>query len=236
MYELEDRYWWFVARRELALRLLRRHSIQGGSILDVGCGTGKGQESFSQFGTVYGVDFSNEALQFSYSRGLRRLVRGDAEAIPFLDQSFDTVVSLDTIEHVPSDAAALAEIFRVLKPGGLFLMNVPAYMWLWGPHDVALMHQRRYHRSHLRRELERAGFQVERLSYHIFLLFPLVALSRFLDKFKKGKPEAKLPVLPSWLESVLAYVQRLELELISRVNLPWGSSLIAVARKPLDRS
>jgi SAM-dependent methyltransferase len=236
MYELEDRYWWFVARRELALELLRKHSQSEAKILDVGCGTGKGQESFAIFGEVYGIDFSEEALRFSHSRGLTRLLRADAEAIPYVSDSFDTVVSLDTIEHVPDDQAALSEIFRSLKPGGIFLMNVPAYEWLWGPHDVALMHQRRYHRSQLRAKLVDAGFEVERLSYHIFLLFPLVALSRFMGKFNKGEPEAKLPALPGWVETVLSIVQRVELRLISRFDLPWGSSLVAVARKPIEES
>lgn len=232
MYELEDRYWWFVARRELALSLLKKHSTANARILDVGCGTGKGQESFAAFGTVFGLDFSEDALKFSHSRGLTRLARANAECIPLTSESFDTIVSLDTIEHVPNDAAALNEIFRVLKPGGIFLMNVPAYKWLWGPHDVALMHQRRYHRSQLIRELQAAGFKIERASYHIFLLFPLVALSRFLDKFKRGEPEAKLPALPNWVESILTAIQVIELGLISRFDLPWGSSLVAVAKKP----
>lgn len=232
MYELEDRYWWFVARRELALQMLSQYAPSDGRILDVGCGTGKGQESFAQFGTVFGADFSQDALDFSHERGLTRLMRADAECLPIKSEQFDVVVSLDTIEHVPKDDCAVAEIFRVLRPGGVFLMNVPAYQWLWGPHDVALMHQRRYHRTQVRKLLKSAGFELERLSYHIFLLFPLVMLSRLIGRLKSGPAEAKLPKVPGFVGTLLGYIQRFEAWLMSKCDLPWGSSLVAVARKP----
>lgn len=232
MYELEDQYWWFVARRELAIQFLSQVAPLNAAILDVGCGTGKGQEAFGSLGTVYGVDFSQEALSFCHQRGLDRIARANAEVLPLQSDAFDVVVTLDTIEHVPDDESAIAEIFRVLKPGGHLLMNVPAYQWLWGPHDVALMHQRRYTRSQVRKLLEGHGFVMERLSYHIFFLFPLVALSRLVSKLKRGEPDAKLPDLPKFAESIFKVVQRGEAALMSRSNLPWGSSIVAVAKKP----
>lgn len=234
MYELEDNYWWFVARREVCLQFMSAEVPPNALILDVGCGTGKGQDSFSQFGHVFGVDYSNEALEFCKERGLTRIARADGEALPFLDNSFDMVVSLDTIEHVPDDHKAVAEIMRVLKPGGTFVMNVPAYMWLWGPHDVALMHQRRYSRTQVRKLFEGAGLEVTRITYHIFFLFPLVILSRFAAKLRKGEPEAKLPVLPNFVQTILKVIQRGEAALMVRANLPWGSSIIAIGKKPKD--
>ncbi|MBS1727234.1 MAG: class I SAM-dependent methyltransferase [Armatimonadetes bacterium] len=231
MYELEDRYWWFVARRELALQFLAQVAPANATILDVGCGTGKGQDAFGSLGTVYGVDFSQDALEFCHQRGLSRIARADAQALPLQSNSFDVVVTLDTIEHVPDDQKAIAEIARVLKPGGHILINVPAYQWLWGPHDVALMHHRRYSRTQVRKLLEANGFQIERLTYHIFFLFPLVAISRFLSKFRKGEPDAKLPNLPRFVEGIFSLFQRAEAAIIVRSNLPWGSSIVAVARK-----
>jgi SAM-dependent methyltransferase len=233
MYELEDRYWWFVARRELALQFLRDWLPQQENLrlLDVGCGTGKGQEAFQQFGSVYGIDFSQDGLEFCLSRGLTKITRADAQVLPIQAGMFNAVVTLDTIEHVPNDHAAIAEIARVLEPGGILLMNVPAYQWLWGPHDVALMHQRRYTTKQVRDLLEGQGFQIERLSYHICLLFPFVLLSRLLGKFQRGEPEAKLPKLPAFAESILKAVQKIEATIIRRFNLPWGSSVVAVARK-----
>jgi ubiquinone/menaquinone biosynthesis C-methylase UbiE len=231
MYELEDQYWWFVARRELALQFLSQVTPPDANILDVGCGTGKGQDAFGRFGTVYGVDFSQDALQFCHQRGLDRIARADAEALPLQSEKFDVVVTLDTIEHVPDDYKAIAEISRVLKPGGILLINVPAYQWLWGPHDVALMHHRRYSRTQLRKLLESNDFQIERLTYHIFFLFPLVVLSRLMSKLKKGEPDAKLPNIPKWIENIFSIIQRGEAALITRSNMPWGSSIVALARK-----
>ena len=232
MYELEDTYWWFVARRELALSILRRAGLSGATLLDVGCGTGAGQSAFAEFGTVFGVDFSQEALEFSGSRGLSLLSKANAEVLPVRSSSVDAVVTLDTIEHVADDAAALREIARVLKPGGLLLMNVPAFMFLWGPHDVALMHQRRYTTALARKAVLGAGLEIERATYSVFLLFPLVLAARVVSKLKGGEPSAKLPDLPRWFQSFLRWVMRVELALISSVNLPWGSSVVIVARKP----
>ena len=231
MYQLEDTYWWFVARRELALQFLHQVVPADALILDVGCGTGKGQDSFGALGTVFGVDFSQDALEFCHERGLTRIARANAEALPIQSGKFDVVVTLDTVEHIPDDQAAVSEIARILKPGGVILLNVPAYQWLWGPHDVALMHQRRYTRTQVKKLLEANGFVIERLTYHIFFLFPLVALSRFLSKFKKGEAEAKLPSIPKWVENIFKIVQRGEAALIARANLPWGSSIVALARK-----
>lgn len=232
MYELEDQYWWFVARRDLAIQFLSQVIPADARILDVGCGTGKGQESFGTLGSVYGVDFSQDALEFCHQRGLLRVARADAQALPLQDNSLDVVVTLDTIEHVPDDQKAIAEIARVLKPGGHLLINVPAYQWLWGPHDVALMHFRRYSRSQVRKLLTDNGLVIERISYHIFFLFPLVALSRFMSKFKKGEADAKLPHLPKFVESMFKIIQRGEAAIITRSNLPWGSSVVALAKKP----
>lgn len=232
MYELEDTYWWFVARRELALTILRGAKLTGNHLLDVGCGTGAGQSAFAEFGTVFGVDFSQEALEFSGSRGLTLLAKANAEVLPIQAETVDAVVTLDTIEHVPDDAAALSEIARVLKPGGLLLMNVPAYMFLWSPHDVALMHQRRYTVSSARKVVARAGLKVERASYHVFLLFPLVLLLRLWGRLKGGEPSATLPSIPKWAAPILKGIMRFELALFRLVNLPWGSSVVIIARKP----
>lgn len=232
MRSLEDRYWWFVARRELALDLVDRHLPAQGKILDIGCGTGAVLEQLQKRSWAGGVDFSPHALQFSEERGLANLTLGDAQALPYEADQFDLTISLDTIEHVPDDERALREIYRTLKPGGTFIMNVPAFRWLWGPHDVALMHFRRYTRREVADKLAKAGFEVERVNYSVFFLFPIVVLKRLSEKFATGEPEVKLPQVSDSLNQKLIQLMRREANLSHRLLFPWGSSVVAIARKP----
>ena len=232
MRDLEDHYWWFVSRRRLALNLLDRFSTTGPT-LDVGCGTGAVLAELQKQGEAFGVDLSGTALEFAAERGLVNLVKADAQALPFVGETFQSVVSLDTLEHVPDDQAAAREIARILKPGGVAVINVPAFRWLWGPHDVALMHCRRYTRRQLKDLLEGAGLKVEKASYGVFFLFPVVGLIRIADRVGRRKPEVVLPPVQAWLNRLLTSLMSLEEKVIPGVGLPWGSSVVAIARKPL---
>lgn len=240
MFELEDRYWWFVGRRRLALRLLDRCLRVAGKqaggeppvLLDVGCGTGVVLTELQGRGDPIGLDMSPLALQFCRRRGLAKLVRGDGTAMPIRTGACSVIVGLDVFEHIADDAQAFREAFRALAPGGVLVLSVPAFQSLWGPHDIALMHFRRYTRRDLRARLVRAGFRVERLSYSVFFLFPIVVIVRFFEKRKKGPAKASLVALPRWMNALLIGIQSVEAGLIARVGLPWGSSLIAVVRKP----
>lgn len=230
MFSLEDTYWWFVARRNLAIELLDRH-VPKGKTLDVGCGTGAVAEQLAKSRQVVGLDMSSQALAYMKQRGLPRLIRADGTQLPLQSESFQAVIGLDIFEHIQDDQAAFAEAHRVLQPEGILVLSVPAFMALWSPHDVALHHFRRYRKAELVRKLRKAGFEVTKCSYSVFLLFPLVVLSRILEKFRHGEARASLPMVPSWLNSVLIGLMRFEAKMLSAINLPWGSSLVVVARK-----
>lgn len=235
MHELESHYWWFVARRRLALSLLRRFlpaSPAPARILDLGCGTGAVLQELTAFSHPIGLDMSPLALEFCRGRGLSRLAIGRGETLPLQNSSVDAVIALDVFEHIEDDRSAFAEAARVLRPGGVLVLSVPAFRSLWGPHDVALMHFRRYRKSEIRRLLTSSGLKPRKLSYAIFLLFPLVATIRFFEKRKPGEAKASLPALPSWMNRSLIGLQGFEGALVRGGSLPWGSSVVAVAEKP----
>lgn len=233
MYELEDHYWWFVGRRSLALRLLRQYvKPPRPDVLDLGCGTGVVLRELSNWADPTGLDMSEKALRYSQSRDIRRLVKGDGEKLPFRDGSFDAVIGLDIYEHIQHDEDAFAETFRVLRPGGVVVLSVPAFRSLWGPHDVALHHHRRYRASEVRKRLRDAGLEPVRVGYSVFFLFPIVVAWRVFEKRKRGPAKASLVKVPEWGNRLLAGVQNVEASMIQRFDLPWGSSVIAVGRKP----
>jgi SAM-dependent methyltransferase len=233
MYEHEDRYWWFVGRRNLALRLLQKYkdSVKP-TVLDLGCGTGVVLRELTTWASPVGFDMSDQALGYCRQRKIHNLVRGNGEVLPFEKDSFDAIVGLDIYEHIADDRAAFSESLRVLRPGGIVVLSVPAFQALWGPHDVALHHHRRYRAAEVRERLRTAGFEPVRVGYSVFFLFPIVVLWRFAEKRKKGPAKASLVGVPGWANRILVAIQNVEALLISGINLPWGSSVIAVGRKP----
>jgi SAM-dependent methyltransferase len=240
MHQFEDWYWWFVARREAALQFARDHRPCDGParVLDAGCGTGAllsrlGKERNT---TVYGIDLAREALAFSRGRGRRGLVQADLTALPFRSDSFDIVTALDVVEHVADDVAALAEIRRVLRPGGVLVMSVPAYPFLWSSHDEALHHRRRYTAGSLAPRLKAAGLATARLTYLLSFLFPVIALFRLADRLRpRVRPaRAHLVPVPTAVNRLLIALQRAELFLARRLTLPFGVSLFCVASKPVS--
>src|SRR3989344_4017825 len=157
----ENFFWWNVGRRRILKDVVTRHmDSRGAKILDVGCGPGGNILFLAEFGEVTGLDSSDEALSFARGRGFSRVVKGDGGALPFSDGTFHLVSALDVIEHIKDDERTLGEMFRVLKPGGLLLMTVPAYPWMWSEHDEALHHMRRYRAGELRTKIKNGGFLI----------------------------------------------------------------------------
>ena len=239
MFQLETTYWWFVGRRALVrdwvAAALRRQPAATSErwLLDAGCGTGANAEMLRAFGRVIGTDVSPEALHWSRQRGLSHLARCRVEKLCFADDTFDVVTALDMLEHVDDDLAALAELHRVCKPGGAVIITVPAYGFLWSPHDEALHHRRRYAPRELRDKLQAMGFEVERLSHFMCGLFLPVLLLRFWQSLRKQgvRPQSDLRPLPTWLNGLLIRLLGIERWLISLFSLPLGVSLICTARK-----
>ncbi len=239
MHALEDWYWWFVARRHAAATFVRDYAPDCPTlnILDAGCGTGGMLDLLEKWpgARCIGLDVSADALEFSRGREQRRLIAGDLTQLPLADHAFEVVTALDVLEHVGDDNRAAAEIFRVLRPGGILVASVPAYRFLWGPHDEALHHQRRYGGAEFQRLLTGAGFRVEKQTFLLSLLFPAAAVARLASRRRPKDAEggsAALPMLPGPINRALIGLQALELSVARRLSLPFGLSILAVARKP----
>ena len=228
---LEDWHFWFVGRRALIAQLVDRYAgPRQELLLDVGCGSGSIVRLLAARGhRVVGLDTDAESLAAVAKRDAGAwLVAGDATRLPFGDETFDGVLALDVLEHV-QDRAAAAEIRRVLKPGGWFLVAVPAMPWLWSAVDEVAGHLRRYTRRTLRELLAASAFRVESVRYYQFTLFPLIAATRLLGR--RGSAWRVRERRPSAAANrIFTALTRAEVRAGRVVPWPWGSSLVAFAR------
>ena len=233
MARFEDWYWWHTARRTIVRRILRRFAPPRARILDLGCGTGATTASLAEFGAVCGIDMGPAALKHASARGLA-VARGSAEHVPLRASALDVVVALDVLEHLDDDRRALREILRVLRPGGILLATVPAYTFLWSSHDDAIGHRRRYVRSELRERVAAAGFEIPLCSYIMGSVLPIAVVVRLAERLRprRGPPQSSYPELPRAVNAVLARVAALGGQLAPIVPLPFGLSIMIVARRP----
>lgn len=238
MFELEGTHWWYRGRRSLVRDALDRFApgARPLQVLDLACATGGSMRFLSDYGTIRGIDISEETIRLCAGRGIDTIVRGNALSLPFADGSYDAVLALDAFEHFEDDVEAMQEVFRVMRPGGLLIATVPAFMSLWSPHDVAYHHFRRYRKPQLRGRLEQAGFTTLRMSYSSMALFlPVWALRKLRSRSDKPPEELESDFavpMPGPLEWLAGLITRAEVGLEKRVELPFGVSLYAVMRKP----
>src|SRR4051794_33114392 len=171
----EERHWWYAGMRRVAIAVLERALAgrTGLRVLDAGCGTGGTTVELRRFGEVVGVDLAWEALEPARGRGLSQLARASIERLPFASGTFDAATSFEVVYHldVGNDTLALSEVRRVLKPGGIFLLRVPAHDWLRGEHDRLVHTRHRYTRDEVAEKLGSAGFSIERLTWANSALF-----------------------------------------------------------------
>lgn len=234
MYELETTYWWFVARRRLVRSLIRQYVTETSpKTLDVGCGTGGTMAVLGDVGRMWGCDISPDALHFCRRQDLRGLVCCAAQGLSFCDESFDVVLSCDVLEHVAEDGQAMLEMYRILRPGGIGIITVPALQRLWSSHDEVLHHLRRYHKKTLREQLAEAGFRIVKLTYAVTSLLPVIVTYRLWQKvLGRGAPGIGIVVVRPLLNRFLIGLLGIESWVLRWVGLPWGCSLVAVVTKP----
>lgn len=235
MADLEGVQWWYAGMRRIARAVLTPllPPIEGRArrILDAGCGTGWNLQDLATLGDTYGIDLSPLAVVTTKRRG-GRVAQGNLLALPYASSSFDLVTSFDVLYHawILDDAQAVRELSRVLRPGGLILVKVPALKILWGAHDEAVHSRHRYTRSELERLLDGAGLRLVRSTYANSLLFPVLLSRRALDRVL-NRHGSDVALLPPLLERLFGGLLTVEAWLLGRLNLPIGASVFAVAKK-----
>ena len=233
LYELEDKHWWHIAKRKTCLQLIGKYlKVKNPKILDVGCGTGKNVEEFSKLGKAFGLDSSPEAIKFcKEKRNLANISLGEAEKTGFDDAEFDLVSMLDVLEHT-DDARTIKEARRILKDDGFLLITVPAYQWMWSKWDVALHHKRRYTKVQIIEVLKKNGFEVLAASYlYSFLLLPVFVVRKIKNVLGGKTYSSDFKIGLPLVDKILGFVANFERVVALTIGIPFGLSIIVLARK-----
>jgi ubiquinone/menaquinone biosynthesis C-methylase UbiE len=233
----ERDHFWFKGFRRFMTPLVAEamHGRSGSRILDCGCGTGHNLGWLRDFGAVVGIDLNWTGLGFARTRGNSGIAQATVAKLPFPDGTFDLVTSFDVIYSLEDEVetAAIAEMFRVLRPGGFLVLNAAAMDLLKGNHSVLANEVRRYSRSSLTDRLARAGFVVRRISYTNATIMPVVATVRLLQRVS-GHEEShqEISIPPAPVNAALTGALAVEATLLRFMNMPFGSSIMALAQRP----
>jgi SAM-dependent methyltransferase len=237
IYQKELDHWWYQGMRCITKRILENYSIEGKkwNVLDVGCGTG-GEiiTTLAGYGSVVGLDLSRIALRYAKQRNIRFLSQASVDRIPFPSVYFDLITSFDVLyeDSVIDDQIALYEIARVLKPGGLILLRVPAYDWLRGDHDRVVHTSRRYSSRRISYLLQASKLKLIKITYANTIMFPFAVLKRVSDKcINNSHAVSDVSIEMGWLENTLKSVLCFESHFIKNHNFPYGLSVISLAQK-----
>lgn len=225
---VESSMWWY---RALHSRLLIALAEGSGPILDAGCGTGGLLARIGRSREAFGLEWHAAAAALAAAKSGRPIARGSINALPFAANTFGTVIAADVLCHAAVEpAVALAEVRRVLRPGGRLIVNMPAFRSLMSAHDVQVRNARRMSAPETRAMLETAGFRVLRARYWNGLLLPLMIVQRKI--VARSSDRSDVAAFPPWLDRMLHGMTAVERRL--PFPLPAGGSVLAIAERPRD--
>lgn len=220
-----EKSWWYRGRAAAVHAALAHCGAnKAEDVLDFGAGYGGMQEELSMLGkNIYAFEPDEAARTAAKNRGYVEVFSVEGEA---LGREYDMIGLFDVVEHIEHDYDFLVKAYGALTKGGRLAITVPAFQFLWSVHDTNHHHFRRYTKTSMRSVLDRAGFEVEHMSYWNMVLFIPAALMRLLGR--SGDSALKMPRL---LDAIFFAIVKAESLLMRFVPLPVGVSLVVIARK-----
>jgi len=231
--KVESFHWWFVVRRKLLKSILLSVNVPINSLtIDIGCGTGSNLSTLVSTGLhVIGLDRSVYALHFVRRKGGFPLLSGDLSYLPIKTRSVGLIIAMDIFEHLEEDAEGIFESYRVLSKGGILILTVPAFRFLWGIQDVVTGHKKRYSKKEITNKLKEAGFEILKSSYfNFFLFFPILIARRsmhLLGLTIRSENEVNFPLLNFFLKTIFS----MEPHVLKYFSFPFGVSIYCIAKK-----
>lgn len=227
----QENHWWFKARRKILNSILKKYIPSGKiKIFEIGCGTGGNFPMLKKFGDVFAMEMNEFASKYAAAAtGLDVRIGWLPDNIPF-NEKFDVICMFDVLEHIKDDKSALQEIQKLLNPGGIVILTVPAHQWLYGSHDRMHYHHRRYSTKVLKKIIFNFNMKILRLSHFNFLLFPLIILARLIDIMMKPEESTGYSIPNTILNKLLYTIFSLEKYLINRITFPFGASIFAILK------
>lgn len=222
----EGNHFWFQIRRKWIFDKIKRFKPPPAKLLEIGCGTGNVSSFLAQKGyAVTGCEFYSDAIKKAWHGFL--IVQGDANNLPFREDSFDIIGLFDVIEHFYDDISLLKEAYRVVRRDGIIAVTVPARMELWSFFDETSLHKRRYTKENLELIFLKSDLKPLLLEYIFMFLYPLMKYIRG----NKSKEETNPFEINRLVNVLFAGIFNTERHLSKHISLPIGTSIIGIAKK-----
>ena len=204
---LEQEHWYYTGKREVVRRWLARvTTIKADDVLlDCGAGTGRFAQEMEAQCRVLVLDDHEESLRLLRARFRPEQVLAlTGNRVPLPDGSLDYATALDVLEHVADDAGVVRDFQRLLKPGGVAVVTVPAGMALWSDWDVALHHFRRYDRARLGSLFPAGEWEVVYVNYTNVVAYPVVwVIRKWRQVFRPATPRTEDRIPPRPINAIL---------------------------------
>jgi 2-polyprenyl-3-methyl-5-hydroxy-6-metoxy-1,4-benzoquinol methylase len=230
--QVQESHWWFRVKDNILKDLAKKYFKYGASILDFGCNYGHLVRLLQSSGyDSYGFDISEKAINYGRSLGINNIFLESEKSL--MPASFDALVALDVLEHLEDDGKILNYFSSIVRSGGVVIMTVPAFGFLWGVQDVISHHFRRYTLKKLLHLVESDGnFKILKKSYFNTLLFVPIALVRIFTRvFVKNPRYSDLDMNGNFLNKIFFHIFDFERKILRYVSFPFGVSILLVLKK-----